>query len=50
MILLMGTGEAESARVVHDAIGKLLVTQEGSRTVRGHDPLGAHAKSAAGNE
>jgi hypothetical protein len=29
MILLIGAGEAESARMVHDAIGKLLVPQEG---------------------
>jgi hypothetical protein len=31
MILLIGAGEAGHARVVHEAIGKLLGPQEGSR-------------------
>jgi hypothetical protein len=32
LIMLAGAGEVGPARVVHDAIGKLLAPQEGSRT------------------
>lgn len=51
MILLIGAGEAERARVAHDAIGKLLVPQEGSCTAeRAADmtALGARSTSTAG--
>ncbi|MCK6588523.1 MAG: hypothetical protein L6Q76_13170 [Polyangiaceae bacterium] len=49
LLMLAGAGEVEQARVVHEAIGKLLTSPEGSRTAeRGADVI-ALGSARSGN-